>query len=444
MIELDTSKADVSFKNNKVTFKVDNASLVLNFNSSSSDLAESADLESDGKSQKILISDKGGAVKLEVAESESIIQVVGDAESRANAYVGQNSGINLSDLSESALINLNAGTGTFSTETVSFKGINKIQGGSGENSLIGSADDRNTIIAGVGNTSIWGGGYSNDLMLGADASLKSGSTSFFFADGDGRDSISNFEFLTSENRQTADKIDTYGGVITGTNVSGDDVIVEFGDFNDRLTIKGARGKDFQVETRSSDLIIAQLNNDSLDYDGYANYYNATGKNAVITVNESLSSANVWLNNDLNFGKKIFDGNIRTLDASNIDGKATLVGNMNDNYIMASKGDSSLWGGNYSDGNDTLVGGAGSDMFWYGLGEGNDVVTNVAGNDIVNLFNISLQDISNVDVTSNAVKLNMKDGHSLTVNSNNSGVGFMLADDKSIWTVNQSSKEWSTK
>ncbi|MBQ7199695.1 MAG: hypothetical protein IJS29_10575 [Selenomonadaceae bacterium] len=97
-----------------------------------------------------------------------------------------------------------------------------------------------------------------------------------------------------------------------------------------------------------------------------------------------------------------------------------------------------------DSNDTLVGGTGADMFWYGLGEGNDFITAVDGNDVVNLYDISLKDISNIDVTSSSIKINTNDGHSLTVQSNNSGIGFMVADDLSVWTVNQNSREWSTK
>ncbi|MBQ7199694.1 MAG: hypothetical protein IJS29_10570 [Selenomonadaceae bacterium] len=253
----------------------------------------------------------------------------------------------MNDLTENAQINLNEGTGTFGNTAVAFKGISKLQGGSAENTLIGSADDENTIVAGTGKTSMWGGGAGNDSMVGTTSSEKSDSTSFFFAAGDGRDTISNFEFLTSENRQTADKIDTYGGVITDAVISGDNVILEFGDSNDRLTITNARGKDFQVETRYTDLIIAQLDNDSLNYDGYANYYKATNKNAAVIVNESLTGANIWLDNNHIFSEETFDGNIKTLDASRVDGKATLAGNTENNYITAAKGDSSLWSGNYA-------------------------------------------------------------------------------------------------
>ena len=51
----------------------------------------------------------------------------------------------------------------------------------------------------------------------------------------------------------------------------------------------------------------------------------------------------------------------------------LVGDANDNYIVAGNAGATLWGGGA--GNDTLVGGAGQDNFWY-MGFGNDVALNV--------------------------------------------------------------------
>lgn len=332
-------------------------------------------------------------VKLEVAAENTAIRVSSDSDERATAYVGDNSGINLSDVDENVGINLSDGTGTFGGDSVTFRGINKLQGGTGNNSLIGSADENNTIVAGAGQTSMWGAGAGNDWLVGSTSTVKSGATSFFFADGDGHDTITNFEFLTSENKNTADKVETYGGMITGAKVSSNDVVVEFAGMDDRLTIKDARGRNIQI----NDNLVAQVNVDSLNYDGQANYFMATGKNATVSVNASLTSAEIWLNGGS------FVGDIKYLNASSLDGKATLAGNTVDNVITAAQGDSGMWGAGSS--NDTLIGGNGADMFWYGLTDGHDVIQNATGDDVVNLYDMTIEDVASANVTASAIQIN---------------------------------------
>ena len=428
-IRIDVSRATVNFVGRKLTFVFADAKLILNGYGSSPDVAESGDVGDEGSSQKVLVND---GTKLEVAAENTAIRVESNSDDRATAFVGENSGINLSDVEENVEINLSDGTGTFGGDSVSFRGINKLQGGSGNNSLIGSANENNTIVAGVGNTSMWGAGAGNDWLVGSNSTVKSGATSFFFADGDGHDTITNFEFLTSENRNTADKVDTYGGLITGAKVSGNDVIIEFSNMDDRLTVKDGRGQNIKV----GDTLVAQLNSESLNYDGIANYFMATGKNASVTANESLTSADIWLNNGGSFA-----GDIKYLSAASVDGKATLVGNANDNVITAAQGDSSLWGAGSS--NDTLVGGNGSDMFWYGLTDGNDVIQNVTGDDVINLYDVTLEDVASAEVTASAIQINTTNGNSLTVESRNSGIGFRLSDG-TTWTVNQNTREWTQR
>ena len=111
----------------------------------------------------------------------------------------------------------------------------------------------------------------------------------------------------------------------------------------------------------------------------------------------------------------------------------------DNQIYGGEGAASLWGGN--GGNDVLVGGEGNDEFFYAIGSGNDVVQNSGSNDVVNLLGVSLEQITNVDVNIGQVNINFVDGGSLKIEGN-SGVGYKLGDQ--VYTVNQSTGEWSNK
>ena len=96
-------------------------------------------------------------------------------------------------------INLSDDTSKTDKRNDVFSGFNKLQGGSGHTTLIGDSD-RNTLMAGTGYTSIWGGAGNDKLVGKGDSSDKDGRTTFFFFAGDGRDVISNFTFLTPENR----------------------------------------------------------------------------------------------------------------------------------------------------------------------------------------------------------------------------------------------------
>ena len=68
----------------------------------------------------------------------------------------------------------------------------------------------------------------------------------------------------------------------------------------------------------------------------------------------------------------------------------IVGDENDNMIMAGSGGASIWGG--TGGSDYLIGGAGADTFVAGLNEGTTDIIDCADNDLVILHNISSYDV----------------------------------------------------
>ena len=463
-VRINTAQATVKFVGGALRFMLGAATLILNAVSSSrnADLAESADGE-DSKigtvhSQKVMIEDSndpsGSAIRMEVASAGSVINVERVDDVITQSYMGENSGVNLGTFDENAIVNLNAGEGMFNGEYVRLGGITKLQGGSGVDTLIGSGSQNNTLVAGLGGGSIWGGGASNDTMSGVGStleSIKSASTSFFFMNGDGKDMISDFTFLNDETADTADRINVYTSGVTNVDVAGNDVIISLANEADKLTLKDAvkngAGQDFRFDyvdgNGANQSLTAQVNTGTLNFDGRANYYQATGKNAAVNVNSELSSADIWLNNDGNFSNNTFVGDIKYLNASNIEGRTTLVGNGNDNYIVASKDNTSMWGGDQG-GNDTLVGGDGADTFWYGKNNnGSDVITNIGGDDTINLYDIALDDISTADISSNEVAITLKDGQTLKVQGNvTAGTNYRLTDG-AIYAVD-SNRNWYQK
>ena len=459
-IRISTS-ASVKFVNGVLTFVFGAAQLIINgvtsaiTNSSSSDLAESADIvNGDYSFARTLIENADGSViKAAVAEDGKWIQVTSaNAEDYlATAYLGTNSGIDFASYDGTVNLTLadgeNFGSGNVGGTDVNVRGITKIQLGSNDASVIGAASTNNTIAAGTGNASMWGGGASNDTLIGN--TVHSGSTNFFYFDGNGRDFIQDFEFLESENHSTADRLNILNSGLSNALADGNDLVVEFGNTEDRLTIKDGIGKDIVVERGTFgsryDSLIAQVNTTSLNYDGQANYFYALGKNATVSVSSDLYNAEVNLGDNGSFA-----GDIKVLNASGVQGNTTLMGNSNDNTIFGSSENSSMWGG--AIGNDTLVGGEGLNAFFYGKNNGNDVAVNVDGNDIVNLYDISIDDIEITSETggemigNNAVTITLKDsagGGTLTVQTSDNGTGFRMANGQT-YVADHQNRTWSVK
>ena len=197
------------------------------------------------------------------------------------------------------------------------------------------------------------------------------------------------------------------------------MVLKFANNNaDRLTIENAKGKNIQISVNDLNDVttVLQVGENSLTYDGVATKYVATGNNASIVADSEAANVNILLNN-----ANAYEGKIKYVSAAAVDGNATLVGNSYNNTIQAAQGDTWLWGGGSSD--DTLIGGDGSDRFFYGFNgdaEGNDIILNADENDIIDLQNIKVADFtadSSIDSTS--MSFVFKSGGSLTVANNGS-------------------------
>ena len=412
-IRADISIKDVSYVNGDVVIKHDDSKVILK------DVG-------DGDSAEILV-DSDTSVIVGRGKTAKV------ADEVADLYVGRESALDFSDDYERNVnINLAAGVGAVGDHIVAFAGISTITAGGGKTTLIGSSENE-AFYAGSNDNSIYGGG-GRDTLHGYTGDDKNGSTEFFFTED--RATITGFEFTGSD--INPDKINTGAQGVAGVGVNGDDVYVEL--FNGgRLKIDGAAGKDFAIANDYDD-VVAQISGGDLTYDGVADYFSTTTKSrAKLEVSSEVDNAEVWLNNDER-GNAKFYGNIYELDGSAVEGNATLVGNDFDNVITAGKGHSSLWGG-ASTSNDTLIGGEGRDLFWYEMGNGNDVIQGASSSDSVNLYGVTV-DMLTTEVTADSVTLKFNNGQTLKLDTND-GTTFQLADG-SNWIYDKSDSSWKTK
>ncbi len=90
------------------------------------------------------------------------------------------------------------------------------------------------------------------------------------------------------------------------------------------------------------------------------------------------------------------------------GKTVLIGADNaDNQIFAGDGNSTLWGG--SGGTNVLVGGDGEDVFMYGSNDDIGLIQNAAPEDIINLYDLSIDDINLLSATKSGRKILLRLG-----------------------------------
>lgn len=129
-----------------------------------------------------------------------------------------------------------------------------------------------------------------------------------------------------------------------------------------------------------------------------------------------------------------------INAVNTYGSNILAGNNKDNQIFGGYGNNQMWGGGYRT-NDYLFGGEGNNTFWYGKDEGVDLVENAKTGDTINLYNITLGDISNVEITDSSISLMIGQDQGIGVtNSDSVSPNFKLSNGET-YNYNRTSGEW---
>ena len=129
-----------------------------------------------------------------------------------------------------------------------------------------------------------------------------------------------------------------------------------------------------------------------------------------------------------------------INAVNTYGSNVLAGNNKNNQIFGGNGNNQMWGGSYRT-NDYLFGGEGQNTFWYGKGEGIDLVENTKTGDTINLYNINLDDISNLEITDSAITLVVGEDQGIGVtNSDEVSPNFKLANGET-YNYNRTVGQW---
>ena len=423
VLAFDLSKAEVSFDSDTNQIKVKGTGFRAEVN------GITANNEDGGNYVTQLIQSGTRTVKAALAGAgETINAAIG-----ANYFKSKKGAVDFSNYDGDVNVNLSAGDwgSELNGEAATFEGINQLYGGDDDTTLYGS-DANETLQAGNGYTSIYGGAGRN-LLVGYDAEDRDANVAFFVlgSAAGARNTIQGFAFLDEvKEKSFADKIEVAGNAVTNVEIRGDEnVLLEVTGSTgatESVLIEGAAStSDAKKNMYVTDQVIAQVSKDDLVYDGTANYFVATGKDAVIAVdNDTAKEAVIWLGTPERNGS-VYKGDIKTISATDFDGKAELAGNELDNVILGGTYKNSMWGGN--GGNDLLVGGDGENTFFYANGNGNDTISGVNDGDVVYFSGVTLEDITGADFDDSSVTIKFKDEGTLNVSEAGKEVDFIVGE-----------------
>lgn len=379
-----------------------------------------------------------GAVEIKVGTSRLAAIASGktatvESASYADAYIGKNSAVDFSKVDGDLYVDLSNGLSASGTGA-KFVGVTSVTGGAGASTLMGSAK-ADSIVAGTGKSSLYGGAGADTLVGGDDSDM------FFIGENTGNNTVDQYQAAGSD---TADTVKILGDV-TIAKLNGSTIELGTTD-GSKAVIKslasGSIGANTMVKIESNNFTgVAKIGSSSVannfTYDSSVTYYGGGRASDKISVASGFSdNAEVWLDGS----KGVAYTSVDVVDFSSGSADYILAGNSDKNTIVGGKGSSSLWGGTGSSA-DSVVGTAGGTaQFFYGLGEGNDTLVAASSNDNVNLYNISLSDITAGEITGSGVKLTTTAGDNVWVSTGNKNIKFTLSDG-STYTANQSTKQW---
>lgn len=375
-----------------------------------------------------------GTGKLELSTTDNDMQVVyglgggTDTLTTSANYMNQEENGLKVDLSNSGLIG----------DQRLYININNYDGGTANPNqtymVIGSGKG-GSLSGGTGSkgNSLWGGFGGDDTLVGS-ANTKD---TFFFGHGNGNDVVSNYDtnsdslqFLTTD----------FGGITAETVTGGQDVKITMGsgDKKSTLTVKAIAADDAISFTTdgtnySKAKVFTSSGASTRSYARDVDFYFGKGIDT-LTVGTDVTADGVTIALDGSDGK--FYEDVDVLDASKYTGAASLTGSAQNQTIIASAGGSTLYGGSGSS-NDTLVGGSGADTFIYRSGNGNDVIQNVGSDDTIMLYDVSLSDLAATETTAG---LQIKVGstsQTLTVEGSNAGQATFVVDGTKYHITNES-------
>ena len=294
--------------------------------------------------------------------------------------------------------------------------------------LGGNAQD-NVIRAGINGSTLWGGIFGSDTMYGG-----AGPDMFWYNDTNGNDYIRDFKAGTSDD---ADVINFAGGSLGDITRSVSTVTFEKPTGTLTAIIGSNVDEAVQYSFDAKNVSAIKIGNtdwgNAFTFDSTTTTYLGGNSDDTLKIDDDKRH-NIWLNVDDAYTS------IEHIDASDATGTNILVGSFDSSVIVGGDGQSSLWGGSVED--DTLIGGAGAESFFYLYGNGNDVIENVGSNDTVILLNINLDQFSAIGLENKTLSFGFDNGDTLKTTASGDNVTFQLGDG-SRWTFNHSSQSWRT-
>ena len=311
--------------------------------------------------------------------------------------------------------------------TARYSSVEQVVGGSSFNTLVGAADAKNTLYGGMGTSSLWGGGASDDVLVSGEGTEMGKYTTYFYGYGDGKDTIKGFMTADTGKPETwKDTLVIYSGDVQFVDKNATSIFIKFSD-TDELTIQNAAAGLFNrpiaVNVRGHETFAKVSGADEIvDYDKNATYYFAkTGG----TVRSAVDGAKIYFDGSHGDAYREF----KDINAVAGDG-VELAGDWTHNKITYSgAGTASLWGGA---GSDTLVGSSVSgskSTYYYGIKDGEDIIENSHVGDKAMLYDVNLSDIRYVTVRDGKMEVELMNGGTLTVKNfgENSVQDFTLAN-----------------
>ena len=286
--------------------------------------------------------------------------------------------------------------------------------------FLGGNTNDNHIIAGNAGSTIWGGSNGNDIMQSG-----AGVDNFWFLRGCGRDLVLNFQTGIA-----GDVLSFVGGGVAniyreGTNF---EVTLDVGSVLTVATDDATANNVINYSADSVNVLRVKIGNSNTTNDFIWEGDNVTylGGNALDAIHVLTAGAGV------NLGATA--QNVEVLDASFSSGANILVGDSGNNYIISGGNNSVLWG---AAGDDIMYGGTGTDIFMFGAGDGNDLIFGAEDDDVINIHNANLSDIT-VAQESFGLVIGVGGSALAVIGQNNSTFTFA---DGSAYHYNRAANSW---
>lgn len=320
-----------------------------------------------------------------------------------------------------------------------------ITGGDGADILRGNAK-ASSLNGGDGNDILWGGGKEADTMTGGD-----GIDNFWFGAGDGADVITDFKagFESGNDVLTLYNVDAADVAFSNTSANVT-LTIGTGRNQDTLTLESVTGNHAAVLVENVDgeqqkvLYIAKDADVEVSAENVADLYIAAGNAGMNFAGTEVDEINLYEDSYKNISRVEGSDTVVT----------TLRGGAGSETLTAGDAGAVLWGGDSKA--DLLVGESAKakrDEFWFGAGDGKDVLSNFdAGfgkdNDALALYTV--EDFASLkfgtDGSNTTLSLNKTDvlnfgGDIFTSNVAHLKVSFNKElDEKYLWVANNGGAE----